>query len=180
MSSKPCVACSAGLHAPLPVCLPRMRHPQSLTTCRAKPGRAKRGSAVNRALRARIKRKREAIKQEATQLPRLNCIGRRESVLCTNGIFVRQNKSADLLSRRVRVSLPGGFTLLKWSADLSRGVLDPSYLEGLPSLNGFVLRPPRTDCVSLDKTNGSSAEVLISVTVRVGGFAASARQTCCL
>ena len=43
-------------------------------------------SAVNRALRARIRRKLEAVKQEATQLPRLNCLGRRESVLCTNGI----------------------------------------------------------------------------------------------
>ena len=38
-------------------------------------GRAKRGRAVNRALRARIKRKQGAIKQEATQLPRLNCLG---------------------------------------------------------------------------------------------------------
>ena len=61
-------------------------HPQSSTTCRAKPSRAKRGSAVNRALRARIRRKLEAIKQEAIQLPRISCLGRRESVLCTNGI----------------------------------------------------------------------------------------------
>ena len=45
-------------------------------------------SAVNRALRARIRRKLEAVKQEATQLPRLNCLGRRESVLCTNGIVL--------------------------------------------------------------------------------------------
>ena len=43
-------------------------------------------SAVNRALRARIRRKLEAVKQEATQLPRLNCLGRRESVLCTYGV----------------------------------------------------------------------------------------------
>ena len=43
-------------------------------------------SAANRALRARIKRKLEAYKQEATQLPRLNCLGRRESVLSTYGI----------------------------------------------------------------------------------------------
>ena len=33
--------------------IPRMRHPQSLTTCRAKPGRAKRGSAVTRPSEAR-------------------------------------------------------------------------------------------------------------------------------
>ena len=44
--------------------------------------------AVNRALRARIRRKLEAVKQEATQLPRLNCLGRRESVLSTYGIFM--------------------------------------------------------------------------------------------
>ena len=44
-------------------------------------------SAVNRALRARIRRKLEAVKQEATQLPRLNCLGRRESVLSTYGII---------------------------------------------------------------------------------------------
>ena len=43
-------------------------------------------SAANRALRARIGRKLEAYKQEATQLPRLNCLGRRESVLSTYGI----------------------------------------------------------------------------------------------
>ena len=43
-------------------------------------------SAVNRALRARIRRKLEAVKQEATQLPRLNSSGRRESVLCTYGM----------------------------------------------------------------------------------------------
>ena len=50
---------------------------------RAKRGPAERSEAraVNRALRARIKRKLEAVKQEATQLPRLNCVGRRESVL---------------------------------------------------------------------------------------------------
>ena len=33
--------------------IPRMRHPQSLTTCKAKPGRAKRGSAVTRTSEAR-------------------------------------------------------------------------------------------------------------------------------
>ena len=43
-------------------------------------------SAVNRALRARIRRKLEAVKQEATQLPRLSSLRRRESVLCTYGI----------------------------------------------------------------------------------------------
>ena len=48
-------------------------------------------------------------------------------------------------SRRVRLLLPGGFTLLKW----------------------FPLKPPRTYFVSLDKTKHSSAEVLLSVTVRV-------------
>ena len=35
------------------LCLPRMRHPQRSTTCRAKPGRAKRGSAVTRPSEAR-------------------------------------------------------------------------------------------------------------------------------
>ena len=55
------------------------------------------------------------------------------------------------------------------SADLSRGVLECSKLEGLPSLNGFVLRAPRTDFVSHCKTNDSRAEVLISLTVRGGG-----------
>ena len=44
-------------------------------------------SAANRALRARIRRKLEAYKQEAIQLPRLNCLGRRESVLSTYGIL---------------------------------------------------------------------------------------------
>ena len=43
------------------------RHPQSSTTCRAKPGRAKRGRAVNRALRARIRRKLEATELEANK-----------------------------------------------------------------------------------------------------------------
>ena len=47
-------------------------------------------------------------------------------------------------SRRVRLLLPGGFTLLKW----------------------FVLRPPRTRCVSSCKTKHSRAEVLISGTLR--------------
>ena len=55
------------------------------------------------------------------------------------------------------------------SADLSRGVLECPKLEGLPSLNGFVLRPPRTDFVSDCKTNDSRAEVLISGTLRGGG-----------
>ena len=55
------------------------------------------------------------------------------------------------------------------SADLSRGVLECSKLEGLPSLNGFVLRPPRTRCVSSCKTRHSRAEVLISGTLRGGG-----------
>ena len=41
------------LRLPCLLCLPRMRHPQSLTTCRAKPGRAKRGSAVTRPSEAR-------------------------------------------------------------------------------------------------------------------------------
>ena len=52
---------------------------------RAKRGPAERSEAraVNRALRARIRRKLEAVKQEATQLPRLNCLGRRGSVLST-------------------------------------------------------------------------------------------------
>ena len=45
-------------------------------------------SAANRALRARIRRKLEAYKQEAIQLPRLNCLGRRESVLSTYGIHL--------------------------------------------------------------------------------------------
>ena len=55
---------------------------------RAKRGPAERSEAraVNRALRARIRRKLEAVKQEATQLPRLNSLGRRESVLSTYGI----------------------------------------------------------------------------------------------
>ena len=57
------------------------------------------------------------------------------------------HESADLLSRRVRMLLPGGFTLLKW----------------------FPLGADRTKCVSLDKTRHSSAEVLISGTLRVGG-----------
>ena len=57
-------------------------------------------------------------------------------------------------SRRVRLLLPGGFTLLKW----------------------FPLRPPRTKRVSVCKTRHSRAEVLISVTLRVGGgFAARGR-----
>ena len=30
----------------------------------------------------------EAIKQGGNQLPRLNCLGRRESVLSTNGIYI--------------------------------------------------------------------------------------------
>jgi len=55
------------------------------------------------------------------------------------------------------------------SADLSRGVLDCPILEGLPSLNGFVLKPHRTYFVSHCKTNHSRAEVLISGTLRVGG-----------
>ena len=38
------------------------------------------------------------------------------------------------------------------------------------SLNGSPLRPPRTDFVSLCKTEHSSAEVLIAVTVRGGGI----------
>ena len=50
-------------------------------------------SAVNRALRARIRRKLEAVKQEATQLPRLNSLGRRESVLSTYGILHLLNMS---------------------------------------------------------------------------------------
>ena len=57
-------------------------------------------------------------------------------------------KSADLLSVCLDCSLPGGFTLLKW----------------------FPLRPPRTYFVSLDKTKHSSAEVLISGTLRGWGW----------
>ena len=52
-------------------------------------------SAVNRALRARIRRKLEAIKKEAIQLPRISCLGRRESVLSTYGIIIKP-VSADL------------------------------------------------------------------------------------
>ena len=99
--------------------------------------------AVNRALRARIRRKLEAYKQEATQLPRLSSLRRRESVLCTNGILIIRRPK----SRRVRLLLPGGFTLLKW----------------------FPLGPPRTKCVSVCKTKHSRAEVLLSGTVRGGG-----------
>ena len=55
---------------------------------RAKRGPAERSEAraVNRALRARIRRKLEAIKQEAIQLPRISCLVWRESVLSTYGI----------------------------------------------------------------------------------------------
>ena len=51
------------------------------------PAERSEASAVNRALRARIRRKLEAIKQEAIQLPRLSGLGRRESVLSTYGIL---------------------------------------------------------------------------------------------
>ena len=51
------------------------------------PAERSEASAVNCALRARIRRKLEAIKQEAIQLPRISCLGRRESVLSTYGIF---------------------------------------------------------------------------------------------
>ena len=57
------------------------------------------------------------------------------------------NNPADLLSVCLEPSLPGGFTLLKW----------------------FPLRPPRTDFVSLGQTRHSTAEVLLSGTVRGGG-----------
>ena len=55
---------------------------------RAKRGPAERSEAraVNRALRARCRRKLEAFKKEATQLPRPNGLGRRESVLSTYGM----------------------------------------------------------------------------------------------
>ena len=78
------------LHALLP-CLPCL--PYLPGTRRAQPlaelslSERSEDSAVNRALRARIRRKLEAVKQEATQLPRLNSLGRRESVLSTYGIL---------------------------------------------------------------------------------------------
>ena len=55
------------------------------------------------------------------------------------------------------------------SADPSRCVLTVLYLRSKTPPYPPPLRPPRTDFVSLDKTNDSSAEVLISVTLRVGG-----------
>ena len=62
------------------------------------------------------------------------------------------------------------------SADLSRGVLECPFAEALASLNGSVLRPPRTDLVSSCKTKHSRAEVLISLTVKGGGgFVAGGR-----
>ena len=63
------------------------------------PSERSEDSAANRALRARIRRKPEAYKQEATQLQRLHCLGRRESVLSTYGIskvpFLAKNSVAD-------------------------------------------------------------------------------------
>ena len=71
---------------------PSWKLPSAESTRRAQPfaelspSERSEDSAVNRALRARIRRKLEAAKQEAIQLPRLNCLGRRESVLSTYGI----------------------------------------------------------------------------------------------
>ena len=64
------------------------------------------------------------------------------------------------------------FSLLSEGPSIRRptvGVSRLSFLEGLPSLNGSVLKPPRTYFVSLGKTRLSSAEMLISGTLRVGG-----------
>ena len=55
------------------------------------------------------------------------------------------------------------------SADLSRCVLTALYLRSKTPPYPPPLRPPRTYFVSLDKTNHSSAEVLISGTLRGGG-----------
>ena len=54
----------------------------------ARPAERSEARAVNRALRARCRRKLEAFKQEATRLPRPNGLGRRESVLSTYGILM--------------------------------------------------------------------------------------------
>ena len=55
------------------------------------------------------------------------------------------------------------------SADLSRCVLTSLYLRSKTPPYPPPLRPPRTDLVSLGKTKHSSAEVLISVTLRGWG-----------
>ena len=91
-------------------------HPQSSTTCRAKPSRAKRGLAERSEALPREARqaaeggqhfdvpepregpqtKQGCDSTAATQLPRLNCLGRRESVLCTYGILHLMNLKAEI------------------------------------------------------------------------------------
>ena len=79
-----------GLCLPCLPYLPGTRRAQPLAEL--SPSERSEDSAVNRALRARIRRKLEAVKQEAIQLPRLNCLGRRESVLSTYGFFIISQK----------------------------------------------------------------------------------------